>query len=259
MPSQANAHVVQLYREVGFLQRGVATWIGDSLRAGGAGILVCTDENAARIRTQLARDGVDVAALEAADRLQVVEAHGMMSRFMRDGLPDAGSFLRLAEALIERARRSTTAPDAPVRAWGEMVNVLVKKGDIPAAQALEDLWNEVIARTQLELLCSYEVDNLEAETHDQLLRDVCHGHTRLMPEESEPHFEQALARALREIVGPREADKLWERFATRPPISIRMPPAEAVLVGVHATDGSLSERLFAAIRAELVAKPASSI
>lgn len=246
-------HVVQLYRDPGFMRRVVADWVLPPLQADGGAILVCTPEHAEDLRAELRRNGLDPAAFEQSGRLAFVNAEGLMSRFLVDGMPDPEAFLRLASALVRSVRSACGSPQAEVRAWGEMVNILFHRGDSAAAQALEHLWNEAIARERIHLLCSYRVDNLHPATHDGLLHDICRGHTRLLPEENEASFERAISRAMEEVLGPQAAREAWRRYATRPPLSVQMPPAEAVLVGLHASNPEAGRTVLARAREHLAA------
>jgi hypothetical protein len=134
---------------------------------------------------------------------------------------------------VARVRDACPRPRAAVRAWGEMVNVLWKEGDLPAAQALERHWNDAIARNDLWLLCSYHVANLDEATHRGLLHDLAAGHGQLIPAEDYDGLERAVRAALEEVFGPAEARTLWSLFEARQAGHIGMPTAEAVLVGLH--------------------------
>lgn len=244
-------HVVQLYRDDGFLARGVAAWVAEPLRRGGGALLVCTPANARLVLARLPDEGVDPVAAEASGRLVIISADGLLARFMLAGNPDAGAFRRLAHEAIEGLRAACAGPDAEVRAWGEMVNLLWQRGNLPAAQRLEALWNEVIAEEDIRLLCSYAVDNLDARTHAGLLHDVCAGHARLLPEEDDARFEDAVALALAEVLGP--GGRGLPGTLRPSTLRIAMPPGQAVLVALHETQPAVAGRVLAATRRRLAA------
>lgn len=248
-------HIVQLYRDPAFVQRAVGAWVAKSLSQGGAAVLACLPENADRVRAELRTLGIDPEPLERAGRFVVKDADALMARFMVDGMPDGAAFKAIAREVIRDARAACGRPDAPVRAWGEMVNLLWKRGNLPAAKALEGLWNEVIAAERIHLLCSYQADNLAPETHGGLLHDLCAGHTQLIPEEDYGRFEAAVTRALADVFGPDDASAVRTLFASRRSVPIGMPTAQAVVVGLHDLQPQLGERLLRSARSHLSRMP----
>jgi hypothetical protein len=173
-----------------------------------------------------------------------------LDRFLVDGYPDETRFHPILGALVDIARSAARSPEAPIRAWGEMVDILYQRGDQPAAWALERAWNEAISVRRIELLCSYRVDKVEA-MRKGILGDICRGHTRLIAEEDEGFFERAVLEALETEVGHGTAHQLWTAHGARPPLDILMPPAEAVLVSLHAQDPGLASRVTDRIAAAM--------
>lgn len=242
-------HVVQLYREPSFVHRAVTAWILPTLARGGGAVLICAPGNAEGVRGRLREEGLEPATLEREGRLLVLDADALMARFMVDGMPGPDAFGRLAGDALARVRASCTH-SREVRAWGEMVNLLRSRGNPEGAMALESLWNRVIDEHDIHLLCSYQVDNLAPETHACMLREVCEGHTQLIPEDDYARFDLAVSRALVEVFGD-ESAAVRTLIAQRRSLSIGMPPAEALLVAVHDIHPQLGERLLRATRTHL--------
>ncbi|HWH08507.1 MAG TPA: MEDS domain-containing protein, partial [Candidatus Thermoplasmatota archaeon] len=241
-------HVVELYRDEAALARSVARWVAPALRGDGTAVLIGTPAHLDAVRERLRGEGDDVDGLERAGVLRGVDADALLARFLVDGMPDAAEFKRLARGLLREVRGAGGA--GPLHAWGEMVNLLWARGNLPAAQALEALWNEVLAEEGGRLLCSYGVDNLAPGTHEGLLRDVCAGHSYLVPEPDEGRFETAVARALADVFGG-DAPRVRAMFAARRSLPVGMPAAEAVLVALHEVQPQLGRRVLASARAHL--------
>lgn len=243
-------HIVQVYRERGFLVAAVAAWLGESLRRAGGAVLACSPRSAREILARLRAEGVDVDAMRASDRLVVLDGEDFLARFMRDGAPQRELFLPLARGALARVRRHAS-PGAEVRVWGEMVDMLVKRGQAPAAQRLESIWNELIQEEGIRLLCSYEIDHLAPFAHEGPLAGACHGHTVLFAEEDPPAFERALENALVEVFGELEAARLRLSLAAERPLPITMSPAEAVLVGLQRQDPGRGALVLTSVRRQL--------
>ncbi len=92
-------------------------------------------------------------------------------------MPSPDAFDRTVGALLDRAE--TTAQGHPVRVFGEMVDLLNRRGDPQGAAVLEQLWNRLRARRRFSLLCGYRVDLFDADVQASLLPDVCRAHTQV--------------------------------------------------------------------------------
>lgn len=242
-------HVVFTYHDPDLLQPKVGDWLAGALACGGGALVACTGPHAALVRTELARRGLDVAACEAEGRLLLADADGLLARFMIAGMPHGRSFKRIARQLLGSIRAAGAA--GPIRAWGEMVNVLAQRGDHDAAHRLECLWNEILAEEDVELLCSYELDSLDAVSHARVLLDACATHTRLDPEEGSATLDAAVAHALADVFGPDQAPVLLRVLPTRARLRERMCAGSAILVSLRALDPDAGARLHASARTRL--------
>ena len=70
-----------------------------------------------------------------------------------------------------------------VRAYGEMVDLLWKDGNIEGAIALEELWNGLAVKYSFNLLCAYSMGNFFKEAHTHSFRAICASHGRVSPTE----------------------------------------------------------------------------
>src|SRR4029078_5440940 len=70
---------------------------------------------------------------------------------------------------------------APVRIYGEMVDILWRAGRRPAALRLQEPWSELDEVHRLSLLCGSPSDGFH---RDHGLSTVCALHSRVMPPEA---------------------------------------------------------------------------
>jgi hypothetical protein len=243
-------HVVQLYRDEGVLRRAVVAWIAPSLRAGGGAALLCTHAHATELRRELREAGLGPEVLERAGRLVFVDAREAMARFLVGDAVDAAAFKALGAEIFGKIRQAST-PGREIRAWGEIVDVLWKEERPETAMLLEALWNDVIVEQQIRLLCSYEVDNLDPESHAGTIRDMCGSHSLLVPEEDPERFDAALSLALVRTFGQDEARSLRQQYGQRRTLPLGMPPAQAVILAMVEADAALARRVLLATRQEL--------
>jgi hypothetical protein len=102
---------------------------------------------------------------------------------MVDHAPVGSLFRRSVGDIIDQTRRGRER--TPVRAYGEMVDVLWKQGRAEAAIRLEVLWNNLAETHTFSLLCGYSIGNFYKQTDK--LEEVCALHTHV-----HPHNERVL-------------------------------------------------------------------
>lgn len=156
-PNPGN-HIVYPYTDENRLVEAVGIFAGSGLCTDEAVVSITTYPHRRAIEQRLKACGFGVAFLEQEGQLIFLDAETTMEKFMVDGMPDEPLFKDLTTSLIENARNSG-AGQSPrkVRLFGEMVSLLWTEGRVEAAQRLEELWNEVLERHSVPLLCTYSM------------------------------------------------------------------------------------------------------
>lgn len=240
-------HVLQVYDDERSMEGAVAAWILPPLLADGGAVLVCTPAHATGILARVSAAGVDVAAARASGRLKHVVADVFMSRFMVNGMPDGNIFKNAVRDVLRGLRMSCSGE---IRAWGEMVDLLAKRNNLPAAVRLEALWNEVIDQHRIRLLCSYEADRLSPEAQT-LLQGACGTHSHFLATPDQSAFDLAVGRALQEVLGGEGVAELERSLSRSRPGVIRGPASEARLMALHADRPDTVRRVLRATRVHL--------
>jgi MEDS: MEthanogen/methylotroph, DcmR Sensory domain len=180
--SAAYPHAVKFYKDESSLGRTVAEFLAPGLRERWPAIVIATPEHRTLIVSELRRQDLDVRQLEADGDLQVLDADAVLGRFMIGPEPDPGAFHDTVNGLIDRACKGRQL--CPVRAYGEMVDVLWRRANPTGAIKLEMLWNQVATQAQFSLLCGYAVGNFYKEVASGPTRQtVCDHHNHIMPDE----------------------------------------------------------------------------
>lgn len=178
-------HAVRFYENAESLARLVGRFLGTGFVAGLPGIVIATPSHRAAIAGVLAARQFDVPQLEATGRLLMVDATETLAAFMVDGMPHPSRFREHIVPLIERA--ADGKPDRVVRAYGEMVDVLWRRGDTAAAIRLETLWNQLAQTHAFSLLCGYAMGHFYK---DAARRDIIALHTHVVDGPPEPALVQ---------------------------------------------------------------------
>ncbi len=145
------SHCVQFYDDDASLAGVVADRARPVLAGEGVVVLLVTPQHALAIEAHLHRLGFDIDALTAAGRIRILDARATLARFLRNGVPDADRFLGSVGQVIAECGRD----DAPVFAYGEMVDLLWRAGNQYGALELESLWNDLAHVYGFTLLCGY--------------------------------------------------------------------------------------------------------
>jgi MEDS: MEthanogen/methylotroph, DcmR Sensory domain len=233
-------HIVQLYQDQDFLSRAVCRFGGAALANGEGFIIASTRTHWDAWRPSLEAEGVDVEAARKRGQMTVFDAEELLSRFMRDGMPDPPTFLGLAADVVRQARAGGRYPR--VRWWGEMVNVLWERGNVTASMKLEDLFDQYIAKKDgVAIACGFLMDNFDSDIHARMLPKLATNHSHLIPVEDYARLARAVTAALREAVGPEEAGVLEDRLLSGYRQAFDMPRAEALLLALRQVSPSVAD------------------
>jgi hypothetical protein len=103
----------------------------------------------------------------------------MLAAFMVGDTPDPLLFKSNVGDAIERL--CLDRKPCPVRAYGEMVDLLWQDGNAEGAIRLEILWNQLASAYEFSLLCGYAVGHFYKETTESRFLEVCDQHTHVLP------------------------------------------------------------------------------
>jgi len=235
-------HLVQLYTNDAALASTVARFIEHGLAAGEGVIGIMTDAHWTGIAERLTAGGVDVAAARTRRQLAVCDAPETLNRFMVAGMPDRMAMRSAILGVLDSVR---DAGYTKVRAFGEMVDILNRGGNLAAAIRLEDLWNELLDEQRIALLCAYAVDALARDSYKSTLSSIGDVHSHLMPVEDPDRLERAIDLAFIDVFGVHgDTRRLRELFVRQLPDTTAMPTAHGALLALHGLDPRLADAVL---------------
>ena len=255
-PSRAEScpHLVQLYRDGEEIAATVAEFFSEGLSAGEPAIAIATAEHLTLFADRLRDRGFDPGELQEQGMLRLADAEATLSSLLDNGSPSRVKFEEIIGGLVEHA--SEEAGGVPVRAYGEMVDLLWQRRDPDGAVALEELWNDLGTRMRFSLLCGYRIDIFDRTAQVTFLPQVCRTHTGVVPGHNAGRLEQAVNTALTETLGRTDAEKVYTLVAAQ----VReenVPPAQLALMWVSAHMPRTAEHVLAAARAHYSASAAA--
>ena len=171
---ESQHHGVQFYEDDELLCEAVARYVGTGMAARDSVVVIATEPHWSSIARRLTDRAFDVERATATGRLRFLGARETLTSLVVDGMPDA--------ELFERIIGGVFATGGHVRAYGEMVDLLWRDGNLPAALRLEQLWSKLVETRSLSLLCAYVVTGFDPDRPAEL-DDVCRAHTHILPRE----------------------------------------------------------------------------
>ena len=168
-------HAVQFYADDAELVERVGTFLSEGLTTGQPAVVIATPEHRVAIERSLEAHLIEIADAKRLGDLVMLDADEILGTFMVDHAPVGSLFRRSVGGIIEQTLRGRER--IPVRAYGEMVDVLWKQGRTEAAIRLEVLWNNLAETHAFSLLCGYAIGHFYKETDKY--KEVCDLHSHV--------------------------------------------------------------------------------
>lgn len=153
--ADSHHHAVQFYRDDHSLFTTVASFLSEGLVLQQPAIVIATPPHRFAIQQHLSAHLIDCAKARRDGVLIMLDAEETLGQFMTGDQPDQEQFEKNVGVIIRQALEGRG--ETVLRAYGEMVDVLWAQGRTEAALVLESLWNKLIVRHGLALLCGYSM------------------------------------------------------------------------------------------------------
>ena len=169
-------HAVQFYQDDDSLVTVVVKFLAEGLRQSQPGVVVATLEHRNAIDDALLAQGLDVGRMKRFGDLVLLDARETLDTIVADDLPHPELFNHVFGSALGALARMH--PNRPIRAYGEMVDLLWQSGRMDAAVRVEILWNQLVQSGGVSLLCGYAIGNFYKET--SAFEAICRAHTHVI-------------------------------------------------------------------------------
>jgi hypothetical protein len=120
------------------------------------------------IKLRLQIEGFNVERYERSGQLTCVTTDHLLGTFMAGGILDEEIFRSTIGDLIDHTRAAVrNGHRGKVRIFGEMVSQL-RTTDLTVTTRMEELWNEVIDKHSVSLLCTYALHDEQDQVPELL-------------------------------------------------------------------------------------------
>lgn len=237
------SHLLQVCDSDEMVAAGAGYFAAEGLRQGQAVILTGTQVHLQGIRAVLRALGIDAAQAERNGQLFVGDAHEAVQAVMVNDLPDRERFESIAAEAIIKARSDPRYRG--VRWWGEMSNVFHQLGKKDAVAIDEQIGDDICRKHNLALLCSFQIDSLNAASYEGVLQTLCSHHEHVMPAGDDASRRSAVNQAIVDVIGSIEGRRLDSLIDWQPP-RCHVPNWQLLLLWVRDT---MPEKLPAVLAA----------
>ena len=171
-------HAIQIHNNVEASVDDIGAFFASALQRGDATCVIATPEFRERLADRLGVLGWDVARSSGHKRYRAIDAAEAIDRVMRNGLPDRDRVAGIAIELEQYRLDVSDDKTSRVVIFGIMAGLLSANGNVPAAIALERLWNEVTRGLPFLTVCGYGSSCFHDAAPD-FWSDVCTEHWAL--------------------------------------------------------------------------------
>jgi hypothetical protein len=241
-------HLVQVYRESVDLAEAAATFFAAGFENGEPGVAIATAAHWPLVVERLARRGWSADALAADGLLHVRDAELTLAAIVDESGPSERRFADVVGGLFDDV--AGREPGRRVRAFGEMVEVLVRRDEREAADTLEAYWNRLAHERNFTLLCGYRIDVLDSVAQLDLLPRIYRAHAAVVPSADDRRVDDAVRRAVVEVLGESDAEKVYEQAKRQ---AVKAPASHLVLTWLGAHMPRAAERVLTAARSHAAA------
>jgi hypothetical protein len=165
-------HSVQFYQSDSDILHSLKNFIGAGLKSGTPCVVIATAEHREQLALLLAVEGIDCTR----PNYLVYDAEETLERIMLDGRINRVRFRSIIAGIMQQAMKTPGS----IRAFGEMVALLWKRGQAGQALELEQLWNELARDFAFTLLCGYPASQFSDKSNWDECRGIGHLHTSVI-------------------------------------------------------------------------------
>ena len=222
-------HFCQLHRDPVCRAESVALFIESGLRRSKGVVAIVAEANADDYLDRVRGRGLDPEPYRRSGAFALLHAEDVLARIAGAGPGQWGQFRGVVGGLIERVRPSG---QGSVRVYGEMVDLLWKRGEFQTAIRLEQHWNDLARLHPFSMFCTYMLDSAEAGSYDGPLHEIGHAHSDIIATDDDERFREALDAASRNILGGPLTEVIGRTHQAGHPGEDRLPAGQRTMLWI---------------------------
>jgi DNA-binding NarL/FixJ family response regulator len=174
---RTRCHEAGFYADETSLLDDYARFAGSALEAGHAVLFVSTRSRQEQLERRLRARGLDSDRARQEGLYLPSDLEERLSAFMLDGRIDDTRFLSSATSLLMTAASAAAGPRLRVAACGDGASTLWREGRAEDAIRVEQLWDQLARRYNIDVLCGYLLPEPGREEEREALQRICAAHS----------------------------------------------------------------------------------
>jgi hypothetical protein len=170
-------HEVQIYSADLVFLDSFGLFLGTALKSDNPAIVLATRSHRKNLAERLKQEGLDIDSAIRQGTYISLDAAGMLSTIMVNGVPDRVRFSQGLQGLITSAGKAAKKAHSRVAICGECVGLLCAGGNTNAAIELEKAGNDLIQTNNVDILCGYPLSGFHGAKDDPAFATICGLHT----------------------------------------------------------------------------------
>jgi CheY-like chemotaxis protein len=171
------SHEVEFYSDDAAFVAGFTLFIEAALEAGNAVIVIATESHRKSLLQRLQEHGVHVAAAIEQGRYVSLDVAETLSTFISNDLPEPARCLKVGRDLLMEAAKAAQCEPPRVAVCGECAPILWAQGKADAAIQVEQLWDEIARKHEVNILCGYVLNRFQREQETHVVQRICAEHS----------------------------------------------------------------------------------
>ena len=166
-------HSMEIYQDEQSLATLVGRMIVQAVQLDQPALVIAVPSIRDKIVRRLHENGVDITKVRREFDVEFFDSQTFLNGILVNDVPSTDRFVSIVGTLLSDLRR----PGRPsvVLIYADMAGLLLRRGNIRAALALEQLWNRLARDHAFSLICGYDESD-RAPTMDDL-QALCDEHT----------------------------------------------------------------------------------
>jgi PAS domain S-box-containing protein len=167
-------HLVHFYEEEEHLFKNISSFALPSLNTMDAVVIIAVKTRLEKFEKCLKEENVNLELKLKTRQLILLDAEQTLNALMPNGDICREQFREIVDGLLS----SLSQTYSNIFVYGEMVNLLVDKGDMTSCLTLEAMWNDCKQKYPFTLLCGYHIGAFREDQHSDV-HAICATHSHV--------------------------------------------------------------------------------
>ncbi|KAJ3051414.1 hypothetical protein HK097_007564 [Rhizophlyctis rosea] len=157
----------------------ITSFVAPISKSRDAAIIIAHKHRLDRVEAALRSRNIDLDRKRLCGQVTLLDAEAVLDSLLSG--TDRVVQARFDELILGAVLNTAAVCAGNIFAYGELVDILSARGEFEAAIELEEMWERLLKRQRVSLLCGYDMKNFREESDYDAFVKVCRTHTVVAP------------------------------------------------------------------------------